>query len=168
SRSRLAPMERLLTRVSSAERTPAAGSAATAAAALSAALVTKVARRSREVWPEGGGAIAQAAALDSRLWVNAAALEMSYEAATEALETSNQPRIAETLPQAAEDSLELGPVAARLPELAALCGGPGPPPISRNWRSRPVIAVTRPTTQTSRWRPYWPRRPPVPGRCWWR
>jgi formiminotetrahydrofolate cyclodeaminase len=33
-------MERLLTRVSSAERTPAAGSAATAAAALAAALVT--------------------------------------------------------------------------------------------------------------------------------
>ena len=61
-------MERLLTRVSSAERTPAAGSAATAAAALAAALVTKVARRSREVWPEAGGAIAQAAAFDSRLW----------------------------------------------------------------------------------------------------
>ena len=58
------------------------------------------------MWPEAGGAIAQAAALDSRLWVNAAALEMSYEAATDALETSNQPRIAETLPQAAEDSLE--------------------------------------------------------------
>lgn len=115
-------MERLLTRVSSAERTPAAGSAATAAAALAAALVTKVARRSREVWPEAGGAIAQAAALDSRLWVNAAALEMSYEAATEALETSNQPRIAETLPQAAEDSLELARIAADLAELALEAG----------------------------------------------
>jgi len=115
-------MERLLTRVSSAERTPAAGSAATAAAALAAALITKVARRSREVWPEAGGAIAQATALDSRLWVNAAALEMSYEAATAALETSNQPRIAETLPQAAEDSLELARIAADLAELALEAG----------------------------------------------
>src|SRR6185437_7119751 len=52
----------------------------------------------------------------------AAALEMSYEAATEALETSNQPRIAETLPQAAEDSLELARIAADLAELALESG----------------------------------------------
>jgi formiminotetrahydrofolate cyclodeaminase len=111
-------MEGLLTRVRSQQRSPAAGSAATATAALAAALVMKAARRSRELWPEAGGAIAQAAALEARLWQVAEQLEQSYQTAIAALEASDPDRIAVTLPAAAQDALELARIAADVADLA--------------------------------------------------
>jgi formiminotetrahydrofolate cyclodeaminase len=112
----------LLKTIASDQRTPAAGSAATATAALATALVTKAARRSRQVWPEAGGAIAQAAALDARLRETGVALEASYETAIEALEAGDQDRIAVSVPRAAEDSLELARIAADVAELAVDTG----------------------------------------------
>jgi formiminotetrahydrofolate cyclodeaminase len=111
-------MEQLLERVRSDQRSPAAGSAGTATAALAAALVVKAARRSRSVWPEAGGAIAQAAALEARLWQASAELERSYELAVSALEAGDEDRIGTLVPAAAEDSLSLVRIAADVAELA--------------------------------------------------
>ncbi len=111
-------MDQLLDRVRSDQRSPAAGSAGTATAALAAALVTKTARRSRDVWPEAGGAIAQAAALEARLWQAGEELERSYRLAVDALQSGDQERIGDLVPAAAEASLELARVAADVAELA--------------------------------------------------
>jgi formiminotetrahydrofolate cyclodeaminase len=112
-------MEQLLERVRSDERSPAAGSAGAATAALAAALVVKAARRSRGVWPEAGGAIAQAAALEARLWQASEQLERSYERAVAALDAGDEQRIATLVPAAADDSLVLARIAADVAELAA-------------------------------------------------
>ena len=82
----------------------------------------KAARRSRDVWPEAGGAIAQAAALDARLQQAATALEVSYESAIEALEAGDQDYIALHVPRAAQESLELARIAADVAELAVDTG----------------------------------------------
>ena len=116
---RLRCVDNLLDRVRSDERSPAAGSAGTAAAALAAALVTKTARRSRAVWPEAGGAIAQAAALEARLWQAGEELERTYRRAVEALGSGDQEQIGAFVPEAAEASLELARIAADVAELAA-------------------------------------------------
>ncbi|MDX6591405.1 MAG: Formiminotransferase-cyclodeaminase [Gaiellales bacterium] len=100
-------MDELLTRVASADRTPAAGSAAAVTAELAAALVIKAARRSRDVWPEAGGAIAQASALALRLRDISATLEASYETAMQSLAEGDSDRIAAALPPAAQAALEL-------------------------------------------------------------
>jgi len=115
-------MDRLLERVASAERTPAAGSAAAAAAALGAALVAKAARRSRDVWPDAGGAVAQSSLLAARLRALAADLEASYAAAIDALASGDAEAIGVRLPAAAEDSLRLALVAADVAELASEAG----------------------------------------------
>ena len=115
-------MEHLLYGVASAERTPAAGSAAAAAAALAAALVAKAARRSRDVWPEAGGAIAQSKLLDTRLWALAEELEASYVAAIDALESGDPDANGTQLPRAADDALRLATIAADVAELAAETG----------------------------------------------
>ncbi|HYW29571.1 MAG TPA: cyclodeaminase/cyclohydrolase family protein [Gaiellales bacterium] len=111
-------MDHLLDRVRSDERSPAAGSAGTATAALATALVMKAARRSRAVWPEAGGAIAQAAALETRLWAAGDELERTYRRAVEALESGDQEAIGEFVPAAADASLELARIAADVAELA--------------------------------------------------
>jgi formiminotetrahydrofolate cyclodeaminase len=111
-------MEQLVTRVASDQRTPAAGSAAAAAAELAAALVIKSARRSREVWPEAGGAIAQAEALAARLRAISATIESTYETAMEALESRDDEAIARSLPPAADAALELAQISADVAELA--------------------------------------------------
>lgn len=112
-------MDELLTRVASADRTPAAGTAAAASAGLAAALVIKAARRSRDVWPYAGGAIAQASALSRRLQEIGETLEASYETAMESLAAGDSDRIAETLPRAAQAPLELARKAADTAALAA-------------------------------------------------
>ncbi|MDX6522203.1 MAG: Formiminotransferase-cyclodeaminase [Gaiellales bacterium] len=111
-------MEQLVTRVASDQRTPAAGSAAAAAGELAAALVIKSARRSRAVWPEAGGAIAQAEALAARLRAISATIESTYETAMEALEAHDEDAIARHLPPAAEAALELARTSADVAELA--------------------------------------------------
>jgi formiminotetrahydrofolate cyclodeaminase len=111
-------MNELLTRVASADRTPAAGSAAAVAAELAAALVIKASRRSRDVWPEAGGAIAQASALAFRLREISGVLESSYELAMQSLADGDSERIAETLPPAAEAALQLGRTASDTAALA--------------------------------------------------
>jgi formiminotetrahydrofolate cyclodeaminase len=115
-------MYELLTQVASDRRTPAAGSAAAASAELAAALVVKSARRSRDVWPEAGGAIAQAEALANRLRDISAVIESSYEAAMIALEAHDDDGIARLLPPAAEAALELARTSADVAELAAEAG----------------------------------------------
>jgi formiminotetrahydrofolate cyclodeaminase len=111
-------MDHLLDGVRSEERSPAAGSAGTATAALATALVMKAARRSRAVWPEAGGAIAQAAALETRLWQAGDELERSYRRAVEALESGDEASIGELVPAAADASLELARIASDVAELA--------------------------------------------------
>jgi formiminotetrahydrofolate cyclodeaminase len=111
-------MEQLVTRVASDQRTPAAGSAAAAVGELAAALVIKSARRSRDVWPEAGGTIAQAEALAARLRVISSTIETTYETAMEALEAHDDDAIARTLPPAADAALELARISADVAELA--------------------------------------------------
>jgi formiminotetrahydrofolate cyclodeaminase len=111
-------MEQLVTRVASDQRTPAAGSAAAAAGELAAALVIKSARRSRDVWPEAGGTIAQAEALAARLRAISATIESTYETAMEALDAHDDEAIARSLPPAAEAALELARISADVAELA--------------------------------------------------
>src|SRR5437879_5944715 len=111
-------MQELLTRVASEERTPAAGSAAAVTAGLAAALVIKAARRSRDVWPEAGGAIAQASALAARLQDISPVIETTYESAMLALELHDDDAIARTLPPAADAALELARASADVAELA--------------------------------------------------
>lgn len=111
-------MDELLTRVASADRTPAAGSAAAVAAELAAALVIKAARRSRDDWAEAGGTIAQASSLASRLREISAELESSYETAVQSLAEGDRDRIAESLPPAAQAPLKLARTAADTAALA--------------------------------------------------
>jgi formiminotetrahydrofolate cyclodeaminase len=115
-------MDELLIQVASDRRTPAAGSAAAASAELATALVIKSARRSRDVWPEAGGAIAQATALSSRLRDITTVIESTYEAAMGALEAHDDAAIARLLPPAAEAALELARMSADVAELAAEAG----------------------------------------------
>jgi formiminotetrahydrofolate cyclodeaminase len=112
-------MDELMTRMASEQRTPAAGSAAAATAGLAAALVIKSARRSRAVWPDAGGAIAQASALAARLRETSNAIESTYEAAMIALEGHDDDDIAQRLPPAAEAALDLARISADVAELAA-------------------------------------------------
>jgi formiminotetrahydrofolate cyclodeaminase len=111
-------VEELLTRVASANRTPAAGSAAAAAAGLAAALVIKAARRSRDVWPDAGGTIAQASVLTSRMLAISEDLESAYEIAMQSLADGDSDRIAATLPPAAQAPLELARAASDTAALA--------------------------------------------------
>ena len=115
-------MYELLTQVASERRTPAAGSAAGAAAELATALVVKSARRSRAVWPEAGGAIAQANALALRLRGISATIETTYEDAMTALDAHDDDDIARLLPPAAEAALDLARASADVAELAAETG----------------------------------------------
>jgi formiminotetrahydrofolate cyclodeaminase len=112
-------MYELVTQVASDRRTPAAGSAASAAAELATALVVKSARRSRAVWPEAGGAIAQANALAIRLRGISATIESTYENAMTALDAHDDDDIARLLPPAAEAALDLARTSADVAELAA-------------------------------------------------
>jgi formiminotetrahydrofolate cyclodeaminase len=60
------PLDQLLEELASARESPAGGSAAAAAVAMSAALVEMVAVRSRDQWADAAGAIAQARSLRAR------------------------------------------------------------------------------------------------------
>ena len=130
-------MYELLIQVASDRRTPAAGSAAAAAAELATALVVKSARRSREVWPEAGGAIAQANALAIRLRGISATIESTYEDAMNALEAHDDDDIARLLPPAARGCARPGPDVRRR---------------RRTGRRDRATAAIRRTTRTSPWR----------------
>lgn len=120
-------MDELLESVASEVPSPGGGSVAALAAAMAAALVSMVARASRDAWPEAAGVAAQAGALRRRL---AELAEIDAEAYEEALVALQLPRALEpevrnatiglTLGRAADVPLAIAEAAADVAELGAL------------------------------------------------
>lgn len=103
--------------------TPAPGGAAAAAltAAFAASLVAMVAGRSRSSWPEAGGVVAQAQALEARTVPLARQSDAAWEDALTALEEQGSGgELEEKLAKAAEAPLAIAEVAADVASLAAL------------------------------------------------
>lgn len=117
-----------LDRVAEATVVPGGGATATAVVALAAALLAMTARRSRESWPEAGGAIGQAEALRDRAARLVQESADAYERAVERLRgegaTSDDPEARDwelgvVLDRAAAAPLALAEVAADVVDLAA-------------------------------------------------
>jgi hypothetical protein len=96
----------------------AAGSATGIAAAMAASLAAIAAERSRDSWAGAGGAIAQAAALQSRCLALARENADAFAEAAAALERGSD--VEEPLRRTVAVLLELGEAAADVGELAAL------------------------------------------------
>jgi len=77
-------LRELLDEIAAEGRTPGGGSAAALVTAIAAGLLAKVARSSRETWPEAAGIAAQAECLRDRATPLAQAVAEQYEAALRA------------------------------------------------------------------------------------
>ena len=125
---RSADVHYALDRVAEAAVVPGGGATATAVAALAAALLTMTSQRSRESWPEAGGAIGQAEALRDRAARLVQESAEAYERAVERLRgdgtASDDPEARDwelgvVLERAAAAPLALAEVAADVVDLAA-------------------------------------------------
>jgi formiminotetrahydrofolate cyclodeaminase len=125
-------VDELLDALSGDDPAPGSGSAAALVVAMAAALVSKAARRSREVWPEAAGATAQAHALRLRAAPLAVADARAFR---EALDRIEQPAgqdhlLGAALAQSVDVPLQIlhaaADVAALAREVAANCD-----PVSR-------------------------------------
>jgi methenyltetrahydrofolate cyclohydrolase len=130
--------------------TPAPGGASAAAltAAFSAAIVTMVARHSRESWPDAGGVAAQAKALEGRTAPLAQETGRAWEIALEALQAAgsgDDPKRSEDLEQklaqAAEVPLSIAESAADIAALAALAAELGDGTFRSDAASAAVLAA---------------------------
>jgi len=108
----------LLERLASEEPDLGGGSAAALGGAMAAALVTAVARRSRDSWADAAGVAAQARALEDRCVRLAQADALAFGAAVAALERASE--VEEPLRESVVVLLELGEAAADVAALAAL------------------------------------------------
>jgi methenyltetrahydrofolate cyclohydrolase len=118
-----------LERFAEATVVPGGGATATAVVALAAALVAMTARRSRESWPEAGGAVGQAEALRDRAARLVQESAEAYEQAVERLRgtgvTDDAPEARDwelgvALERAAAAPLAVAEVAADVAELAGV------------------------------------------------
>jgi formiminotetrahydrofolate cyclodeaminase len=107
---------------------PGAGSAAAVTIALAASLVTKVARASRDSWPEAGGVAAQARELQHRCPVLAREDADAWQQALEALDrgaVSGGDELARRLDRAADLPLAIAETGADVAGLALLAAERG-------------------------------------------
>ncbi len=137
----------LIDRVAAETSTPASGSAAAVVATLAAALVGMAARFSRKVWPEAGGAVAQAQALQERAAPLAEADAEAYEAVLAARRApKNRPHgerdalLRQALDRAAEVPLLIAEVAADVAALGALVTEKGNPNVAGDAATGAVLA----------------------------
>jgi formiminotetrahydrofolate cyclodeaminase len=121
------PLNRLLAEIAAGEPGPAAGAGSAAVVAVAAGVTAACGRASRESWPDAGGAIAQAEALQARAAPLAQADVMAYEEATVALHSqhSGDATIGVKLGRAAEVPLAIARVGADVAALAAEVGRRG-------------------------------------------
>jgi formiminotetrahydrofolate cyclodeaminase len=124
----------LLDEVASPDLAPGGGFVAAIAVALAAGLVAMAARRSRDHWPDAGGAVAQADALRLRVAPLAQQNAEAYVDAVAALrqEGSAEPEardeaIARALARAAGIPLQIGEAASDVSTLAAAVAEHGEP-----------------------------------------
>jgi formiminotetrahydrofolate cyclodeaminase len=124
----------LLDEVASPDLGPGGGFVAAIAVSMAAGLVAMVARRSRDHWPDAGGAVAQADALRLRVAPLAQLNAEAYLNAVAALrqEASTEPEardeaIARALSRAAGIPLQIGEAASDVSTLAAAVAEHGEP-----------------------------------------
>jgi len=113
------------------------GVAAALAGALAAAAVASAARGSHEVWPESGGAAAQAAKLQRRLARLASSDAEAYAGALDA-RGAGDAALGDALDRAAEVPLEIAEAALDVVKLAGAVAGHGEPAL----RADAVAAAT--------------------------
>jgi formiminotetrahydrofolate cyclodeaminase len=130
--ARQGPVDGFLDELEAPAPSACGGTAAAVAAAMAAALVTMVARGSRD-WVDGAGVASQARALRSRLTTlgadDAAAFERVIVTMRNRVGTAEQRdhALGEALMEAAEVPLQIAEAAADVAELAALASSEGSP-----------------------------------------
>jgi glutamate formiminotransferase/formiminotetrahydrofolate cyclodeaminase len=128
---------------------PAGGPAAAIVAGLAATLAAAAADRSRDGWPEAGGARAQALALRRRILNLASEDAAAYAAARTALATrggegdveTRDAQIGEAVRLAADAPLQIGAVAADVAALAALVASHGAPDVQTDAAIASLLAA---------------------------
>jgi glutamate formiminotransferase/formiminotetrahydrofolate cyclodeaminase len=128
---------------------PTGGPAAAIVAGLAATLTAAAADRSRDGWPEAGGARAQALALRRRILGLASEDAAAYAAARAALANrggegeseSRDVELGETVRLAAEAPLQIGAVAADVAALAALVAAHGAPDVQTDAAIASLLAA---------------------------
>jgi methenyltetrahydrofolate cyclohydrolase len=121
-------LEDFLEEIASSELLPGGGFVSAIAVAMAAGLVSMVARRSLEVWPEAKGAVAQAEALRARVTPLAEHNAAAYSEAVATLRGKaaavapdrRDEAIADALDRAAGVPLQIGEAASDVASLAAL------------------------------------------------
>jgi formiminotetrahydrofolate cyclodeaminase len=109
---------------------PAGGSAAALSVAIAAAVVEMAARASGSVWPQAGGAVAQATALRSRAVQLAELDALAYDAAVGALRAAPGESLGPALARAAAVPLQIAHAAADCAQLACDVAEHGDPDVS--------------------------------------
>jgi formiminotetrahydrofolate cyclodeaminase len=127
-------LREFLDEVASEAKTPASGSVAALLTAASAGLLAKVARASKNTWPEAGGIAAQAEALRDRAaplaQLDAEEYEAALRAPAEAAEVAGQRRdfaLGQAYARAAEPPLRIVEAAADTAELSVTVARNGNP-----------------------------------------
>lgn len=139
------PFDRFLNELEAPAPSPCGGTAAASAAAMAAALVTMVARESRE-WVDGAGVASQARTLRSRLTTlgddDAAAFEHVIVMMRNRTGAPEQRDFAlgQALMRAAEVPLQIAEAAADVAELAALAASEGSPQLRPDATSAAILA----------------------------
>ena len=135
-----------LERLGSEELSPAGGSVAAVTVAMAAGVLEKVARTSRERWPDAGGVVAQAAALRKRA---AALAQTDADAYSDALRMLREPgesgdrrdfAIGRALSRAADVPLRIVETAADIASLATVAAEEGDAAVRPDAAAAAVLA----------------------------
>jgi methenyltetrahydrofolate cyclohydrolase len=136
-------LRELLDEIAAEGRTPGGGSAAALVTAIAAGLLAKVARSSRDSWPEAAGIAAQAESLRDRATPLADVAVEQYEAALRIREESADPgerrdfALGQAYAKAAEPPLQIARAAADVAQLAVAVAESGEPAL----RADAVVAA---------------------------
>jgi len=136
-------LRELLDEIAAEGRTPGGGSAAALVTAIAAGLLAKVARGSRDSWPEAAGIAAQAESLRDRATPLADVAVEQYEAALRIREESAEPgerrdfALGRAYAKAAEPPLQIARAAADVAQLAVAVAESGEPAL----RADAVVAA---------------------------
>ena len=126
-------LREFLDEIAAEGRTPGGGSAAALVTAIAAGLLAKVARSSRDSWPEAAGIAAQAESLRDRATPLAVVAAEQYEAALRIREESGEPgerrdfALGRAYAKAAEPPLQIARAAADVAQLAVVVVEGGEP-----------------------------------------